>query len=110
MRNKSKRKWSWRIAAFMVFTGLLLLTGCVSEIPVSETGQEKMQEMSQKGQEKMRKIIVGSDRYEPYIYLDEEGKFSGIDVELMTEAFHRMGYEPEFREILWENKKDALTD
>ena len=58
----------------------------------------------------MRKIIVGSDRYEPYIYLDEEGKFSGIDVELMTEAFHRMGYEPEFREILWENKKDALTD
>ena len=99
MRNKSKRKWSWRIAAFMVFTGLLLLTGCVSEIPVSETGQEKM-----------RKIIVGSDRYEPYIYLDEEGKFSGIDVELMTEAFHRMGYEPEFREILWENKKDALTD
>lgn len=110
MRNKSKRKWSWRIAAFMVFTGLLLLTGCVSEIPVSEKGQEKMQEMSQKGQEKMRKIIVGSDRYEPYIYLDEEGKFSGIDVELMTEAFHRMGYEPEFREILWENKKDALTD
>ena len=110
MRNKSKRKWSWRIAAFMVFTVLLLMTGCVSEIPVSETEQENMQEMSQKGQEKMRKIIVGSDRYEPYIYLDEEGKFSGIDVELMTEAFHRMGYEPEFREILWENKKDALTD
>ena len=99
MRNKSKRKWSWRIAAFMVFTGLLLMTGCVSEIPVSETEQEEMQ-----------KIIVGSDRYEPYIYLDEEGKFSGIDVELATEAFHRMGYEPEFQEILWENKKDALTD
>ncbi|RGO26184.1 amino acid ABC transporter substrate-binding protein [Dorea sp. OM02-2LB] len=99
MRNKSKRKWSWRIAAFMVLTGLLLMTGCVSEIPVSETEQEEMQ-----------KIIVGSDRYEPYIYLDEEGKFSGIDVELATEAFHRMGYEPEFQEILWENKKDALTD
>lgn len=110
MRNKSKRKWSRRIAAFMMFTSLLLLTGCAGEMSASEKGQEKMQEMSQKGQEKMRKIIVGSDRYEPYIYLDEDGKFSGIDVELATEAFHRMGYEPEFQEILWENKKDALTD
>nr|WP_288556568.1 transporter substrate-binding domain-containing protein [uncultured Mediterraneibacter sp.] len=110
MRNKSKSKWSRRIAAFMVFTSLLLLAGCAGEMSASEKGQEKMQEMSQKGQEKMRKIIVGSDRYEPYIYLDEDGKFSGIDVELATEALHRMGYEPEFREILWENKKDALTD
>lgn len=110
MRNKSKSKWSRRIAAFMVFTSLLLLAGCAGEMPASEKGQEKMQEMSQKGQVKMRKIIVGSDRYEPYIYLDEDGKFSGIDVELATEAFHRMGYEPEFQEILWENKKDALTD
>lgn len=54
------------------------------------------------------KIVVGSDRYEPYIYLDDNGEFSGIDVELATEAFRRMGYEPEFKCILWENKKEEL--
>lgn len=55
-------------------------------------------------------IIVGSDKFEPYIYQDDNSNFTGVDVELATEAFHRMGYEPEFKQILWENKKEYLAD
>ena len=56
------------------------------------------------------KIVIGSDIYEPYLYRDEYGEFEGIDVEIATEALKRMGYAPEFKVIVWENKKDYLAD
>ena len=38
-------------------------------------------------------ITLGSDNYPPYNYLNEDGVPTGIDVELATEAFKRMGYQ-----------------
>ena len=38
-------------------------------------------------------IVVGSDTYPPYIYLNNDGVPAGIDVEIATEAFRRMGRE-----------------
>ena len=32
-------------------------------------------------------IVVGIDVFDPYSYLDRNGQFAGIDVELATEAF-----------------------
>lgn len=58
----------------------------------------------------VKKIVIGSDRYEPYIYINADNEFEGIDVELAVEALGRMGYEPEFKAIVWENKKDYLAD
>lgn len=65
---------------------------------------------SQSADKQYKKIMVGSDKFEPYIYQDENGNFTGVDVELAEEAFHRMGYEPEFEQIVWENKKDYLAE
>lgn len=81
-----------------VMFAALLLAGCASGWPASDTDVEA------------KKLVIGSDSYEPYIYRDDDGKFRGIDVELATEALRRMGYEPEFRLIVWENKKDYLDD
>ena len=53
-------------------------------------------------------IKVGCDTYAPFSYLDADGKPTGIDVELATEAFHRMGYEPQFVFINWEEKKELV--
>ena len=53
-------------------------------------------------------VTVGCDDYAPFSYMDMNGNVTGIDVELATEAFHRMGYEPEFSFINWEDKKDLL--
>ena len=37
-------------------------------------------------------ITLGSDNYPPYNYLNEDGNPTGIDVDLATEAFKRLGY------------------
>ena len=49
-------------------------------------------------------IVVGSDTYPPYIYLNNDGIPAGIDVEIATEAFRRMGYSTQFEPIDWEQK------
>ena len=53
-------------------------------------------------------ITLGSDSYPPYNYLNEDGVPTGIDVELATEAFRRMGYQVEVHRISWEKKKELL--
>ena len=54
-------------------------------------------------------IVVGSDTYPPYIYLNNDGTPAGIDVEIATEAFRRMGYAARFEVIDWE-QKTALVE
>lgn len=54
-------------------------------------------------------ILIGSDTYPPYIYLNNDGTPAGIDVEIATEAFRRMGYVARFEVIDWE-QKTALVE
>lgn len=54
-------------------------------------------------------LVIGSDDYRPYNYLDENGQAAGVDVALATEACRRMGYEPVFRQISWD-EKDLLLE
>ena len=53
-------------------------------------------------------IIIGSDTYPPYVYLDDNGDPTGIDVDIATEAFRRMGYQAVFTTIDWEQKKTLV--
>ena len=57
-----------------------------------------------------KKIIVGIDKFKPYSYLNNEGDYTGIDVDMARYAFGKMGYEPEFKFIDWEKKDDNLAD
>lgn len=59
--------------------------------------------------EQMPQIIIGSDEYQPYSYYNVDGSPQGVDVELAREAFRRMGYEPVFRHLAWEDKDEALA-
>ena len=54
-------------------------------------------------------ILIGSETYPPYIYLNNDGTPAGIDVEIATEAFRRMGYAARFEVIDWE-QKTALVE
>ncbi len=58
---------------------------------------------------KLPELIIASDEFEPYIYLDPKGQFAGVDVELMTEVCRRIGYTPAFHLINWDNKDLALN-
>lgn len=55
-------------------------------------------------------ILVGSDSYPPFNYLDVDGAPTGIDVDLATEAFRRMGYQAKFVTIDWEDKKTLVEN
>lgn len=60
--------------------------------------------------ENRTKIIIGSDNYPPFNYEDADGKPAGIDVDLATEAFDRLGYEAVFTYIDWERKKQLVEN
>ena len=75
----------------------LLLCGCGSQ-----SDQEK--------DSSLEKIVVGIDKFEPYTYLDVNGNFRGVDIEIADEVFHRLGYEPEFQIITWSEKNTYLAD
>lgn len=55
-------------------------------------------------------IVVGSDNYPPFNYLDADGAPTGIDVDLASEAFRRMGYQAQFVTIDWEDKKTLVEN
>ncbi len=67
-------------------------------------------QLNQREKNTAETVVVGIDRFEPYSYLDMNGEYAGIDIELAREAFGRLGYEPEFEIISWENKNEYLAD
>ena len=86
-----------RIIAGMLLVGIIItsLTGCSESV-------------HQKKEKKKPTITLGSDSYPPYNYLNEDGIPTGIDVDLATEAFERMGYKVEVVQINWEKKKELV--
>ena len=80
-------------------TGCVLLAGCGS------TATEGTQQSS-----KLPQLVIGSDSYEPFNYINEDGEFAGVDVELAQEACRRIGYEPVFTQIVWEDKDEYLEE
>lgn len=77
--------------------GLSLLCGCGNQ-------------NNRAADENLEKIIVGIDRFEPYTYLDVDGNYTGADIEIADQVFHRLGYEPEFQFIPWSEKNEYLAD
>lgn len=86
-----------RIKSFLIIICLLsiytaFLYGC----------ERKERSDSHNNEAGLPEIVIGSDNYPPYNYVDTDGNATGIDVELATEAFKRMGYKARFIYIDWE--------
>ena len=84
------------IAAFLL-AGSLIPGGC--GIKKEKTSDSELPE-----------IVIGIDYFEPYSYQTSDGEYKGIDVELAQEAFQRLGYQPKFENIVWEDKDELLAD
>ena len=93
-RRKMKGK---RVIAGILLAGILAVTlaGCKNTDNTKEETERPV-------------ITLGSDNYPPYNYLNEDGVPTGIDVELATEAFKRMGYQVDVVRINWEKKKELV--
>ena len=53
-------------------------------------------------------ITVGSEDYPPFTDLDNNGDPTGLDMDILKEAFDRIGYDIRFVEISWEDKDKLL--
>lgn len=97
-REKRYMKIKKVISACIVLTCLVTgLSGCEKTDKSSDTAERPV-------------ITLGSDSYPPYNYLNEDGVPTGIDVELATEAFGRMGYDVEIVNIDWERKQELVEN
>ena len=84
-------------AVLTFFVLMAVLAGCGKTDKVSDTTKKPV-------------IKIGSDNYPPYNFLNEDGIPTGIDVELATEAFGRMGYDVEIVNIDWEKKQELVEN
>lgn len=94
-QTKRLRRWGLLLAAAGLCAALLGGCGHTAEPQAESTAELPV-------------ILVGSDNYPPFNYLDVDGAPTGIDVDLATEAFRRMGYQAQFVTIDWENKKTLV--
>ena len=88
---------------FMALTACLLLASLLA------SGCMEQSKAGYRNNDGRQKLIVGSDLYPPFNFIDEDGAPTGIDVELAKEAGRRMGYDVEFKNINWPDK-DALLE
>lgn len=94
-----KHSAAGRIVAGLCALCLLsgLLSGCVAPAGSDSPNEDALPV-----------ITVGSDNYPPFNCQDTSGHPTGIDVDLATEAFRRMGYRAQFVTIDWEEKKNLV--
>ena len=96
-RKKHRHRTGRAVALGLLCAAVALTAGCAKQ--TGNTAQNTAE---------LPKIIVGSDDYPPFNYADENGNPTGIDVDLATEAFERIGYEAVFTRINWEDKKKLV--
>ena len=75
-----------RISRRAFLNGCTLLAAAAAVSSLTSCGEKEAKDSG------LAQIVVGSDSYPPYIYLNNDGVPTGIDVEIATEAFRRMGY------------------
>ena len=90
-----------RVYRSLLAVGLLMLmTAVLSGCRAKDNKQEDSNKET---------VVVGIDQFAPYSYLDENGEYKGVDIELAENAFERLELEPEFKLIDWEDKDDYLA-
>lgn len=89
---------------------VLIALGILGFAAIITVGCRKQKKTVQEEERNLPKIVIGCDDYSPFSYTDVNGETTGIDVELAKEAFGRMGYQPEFSFINWEDKKELLKE
>ena len=97
MSRKNKFVFFKSVAILLVLL-CSFLSGCASQTAnAPAAGNDK----------NSKQLVIGVDDYPPFNFPDENGRPTGIDIELAQEAFGRMGYSVRFTRIDWDHK-DAL--
>ena len=96
INNKKRGKAGLLLVIGTVMMAAVLLSACRTEDKTAVSSEKT--------------IVIGYDPFDPYTYQDVNGDMAGIDVEIARQAFDRLGYEPVFKLINWEDKDIYLAD
>ena len=83
----------------LIMALMMVLTGCGNEATTSDADY-----IAEKGE-----FIVGMTIYEPMNFKAEDGSWTGFDTELTQMVSEKLGLNPTFVEIDWDNKFPALA-
>ena len=89
--------WSRRLGSILLAVVLLFCLVSCSQDADSDDGSGRPV------------ITVGSSDYPPFIDLDNNGDPTGLDMDILKEAFDRIGYDIRFVTISWEDKDELLA-
>ena len=96
INNKKRGKAGLLLVIGTVMMAAVLLSACRTEDKTAVSSEKT--------------IVIGYDPFDPYTYQDVNGDMAGIDVEIARQAFGKLGYEPVFQVINWEDKDIYLAD
>lgn len=96
------------LAVSIIAIAIIAVTGYIFLGPTKENvfkNQELKQILIQ------RTIVVGTEAtYPPMEFLDEQGNFAGLDIDIAHEIASDLGVRAEFQNIAWEKIFDALLE
>lgn len=103
---KREGKKSYGLLLLFLLAGMCcFMTACNSKQGITE--QSTAKETNSKA---LPKLKIGVDILEPFCYVDENGDYTGIDIEIAREACKKAGYQPVFIEIPWDEKDTYLRE
>ena len=96
----------------LMLTGMMVVGLCACGAKKEETKADSRQvtdEVATAVAEEDNEFVVGFDQeFPPMGFVDENGEFTGFDLELAAEAAKRMGMELKFQPIAWDAKDMEL--
>lgn len=92
----------YKLLILTIFIVLLAMlpTGCGGKVVHDKDEQST----------EMPELTIGIEFYEPFYYIDTDGKIKGIDAEIAEEACRRLGYKPRYKVVKWVEKNEDLKN
>lgn len=92
--------------SFACIAILFMFTLCSCQASPVSTSQQN----GTAGEENLSELKIGIDTLKPFMYVDKNGSYTGIDADTATEACKRAGFKPVFIEIPWADRDTYLEN
>ncbi len=96
-----------KLLAIIMTVALILSVGMLAACEKKDTTDASSTDGT--GSQSKGVIVVGYTIYAPMNYFDDNNKLVGFDTELAEKVFGNMGYEVQFKEIVWDDKYTNLA-
>lgn len=72
---------------------------CALSLCSCQSNSTSLQANSKDDSESLPELVIGVDILKPFVYIDHDGTYSGVDADLAVEACKRAGYKAVFKSI-----------